>query len=216
MNLYGYYRSSTSYRVRIALNLKGLVYQNTSINLRESGQFDESFTAINPHQSLPVLEVDDNRLLQSAAILDWLEETHPSPPFLPSDPRQRQICREFYYAIATEIHAPNNLSVLNYLKGQFNAREDDIIAWNQVWILRSLKPIEQRLAMLEWQDDALPFGHATLFEIALIPQLYNARRWQTDLSGLPTILNLEQTCLKMAAFDHARPEGQPDHPEEIV
>lgn len=213
MKLYGYYRSSTSYRTRIALNLKALEYQQVPVNLRTGEQQSASYKAVNPHQTVPALEVDGAYLTQSLALLDWMEANAPTPSFLPSTPDKAQICREFYYAIATEIHAPNNLSVLKYLRSEFDADQKSIEKWYAHWIHRTFEPIEARLDQFEWDAEGLPFGHPTVFEIVLIPQIYNARRWNTDLSAFPLLTKIDQSCTALPAFIAAHPDQQPDREE---
>jgi len=213
MKLFGYFRSSTSYRTRIALNLKSFEYEHVPVNLRTGEQFDAAFANINPHQTVPALYADGTYLTQSLALLDWMEDQRPEPSFLPSNPHLLQICRELYYAIATEIHAPNNLSVLKYLRSEFGADQTAIEKWYAHWIHRTFEPVETRLSQFNWLEDGLPFGHPSLFEIVLIPQIYNARRWNTNLSAFPLLRKIDQTCNTLPAFIAAHPEQQPDREE---
>ena len=213
MKLFSYYRSSTSYRVRIALNLKQLDYEIVPVDLKAGEQLQAEFQTINAHQSLPVLATPTNQLVQSLAIIDWLEERYASPSFMPEGEQARQFCRELYYAIATEVHAPNNLSVLKYLKSELGMDQDGLEKWNAKWIQRSFAPIEARLSEWEWQETNLPFGLPGLFEIVLIPQIYNARRWNTDLSAFPNLLKIDAHCNDLASFQNAHPDAQPDAPE---
>jgi len=206
--LYGYWRSSTSYRIRIALNLKGLTYDYVPVNLKEGEQTGEAYRAINPHGTVPFLDTGDGQLTQSLAILDWLEAHYPKPSFLPKT--DAALCRDLYYAVATEIHAPNNLPILKYLKREFGADQAALEAWYQTWIHKTFTPVEARLAAHDWAGNNLPFGQPTLFEIVLIPQVYNARRWNTDLSMFPHIEKIDAACADLVAFDKARPENQID------
>ena len=213
MILYGYYRSSTSYRARIALNLKQLEYDQSPVNLLTGEQQESAFLTINPHRTVPALEVDGTVMVQSLAILDWLEARFPEPSFLPTHSSRVQVCRELYYAIATEIHAPNNLPVLRYLKSEFAADQASIEKWYAHWIHRTFEPIERRLESLEWVSDDLPFGDPSLFEIVLIPQIYNARRWNTDISAFPILTKIDAVCGALPAFEAAHPDNQPDSQE---
>ncbi|ACT60336.1 maleylacetoacetate isomerase [Hirschia baltica] len=214
MRLYSYYRSSTSYRVRIALNLKGVNYDYAAVDLKCGENKSDDFAAVNPHKTLPVLEAGDVLLVQSPAILDWLEINYPEPSFIPADKAKAQIARELYYAIVSETHAPNNLPVLQYLKSEFGADQRQIEKWIQTWNHRTLEAIERRLSVIGWENDILPFGVPTLFEIALIPLIYNANRWNTDLSNFPIIQRVDAHCCALPSFKKARPEIQPDAPKE--
>ncbi|MGJ8559223.1 MAG: maleylacetoacetate isomerase [Litorimonas sp.] len=208
MKFYGYWRSSTSYRIRIALNLKGAEHDYVPVNLKEGEHKGEAYKAINPHGTVPLLDTGDTTLTQSMAILDWLDATYPEPAFLPA--KGEGLCRDLYYAVATEIHAPNNLAVLKYLRSEFSADQAAIEAWYATWIAKTFVPVEARLAAHDWASDDLPFGEPTLFEIVLIPQVYNARRWNTDLSAFPLIEKIDAHCATLEAFDRARPENQID------
>ena len=208
IHLWGYWRSSTSYRIRIALNLKGLDYVYTPVNLKSGEQSGEFYTAINPHGTVPLFRANGTELMQSLSIIDWLDEAYPDPSFLPD--KSTDLCRDLYFAVASEIHAPNNLPVLKYLKAEFGADQDAIEAWYQTWIHKTFKPVEARLAAHDWEADDLPFGRPTRFEIVLIPQIYNARRWNTDMSPFPLLSKIDALCATLEAFDQARPENQLD------
>ena len=145
MKLHGYYRSSTSYRLRLALQLKGLEYENCPVNLVESQQKGEAFAGRNPFATVPMLEVDGKDRVQSMAIIEWLDEAYPERPLLPVDIEQRYIARELAYAIATELHAPLNLPVLKYLKDEYGKSQDEIGVWYRHWLARTLAPLEARL-----------------------------------------------------------------------
>lgn len=216
MQLTGYYRSSTSYRVRIALNLKGLDYRQDFVDLAAGAHLADAFGAVNPFRSMPVLETGDDVLVQSMAIIDWLERHYPSPSFLPADPAAAEQCRMLYYAICSDIHAVNNLRVLQHLRSEFGADDAAIAAWNRKWIMQTLAPVERILQDMAWATDDLPFAVPGLFEIALIPQLYNARRWGIDVTQMPCIAKIEQACLALPAFIAASPEQQPDNPEKTL
>lgn len=208
LTFWGYWRSSTSYRIRIALNLKGLRHDYRPINLKLGEQKGEDYLAVNPHGTVPLVQAGDVQMTQSLAILDWLDATYLSPSFVPSD--APELCRDLYYAVATEIHAPNNLAVLKYLRQEFNADPAAIEAWYATWITKTFAPVEARLAAHDWASDDLPFGQPTLFEIVLIPQIYNARRWKTSLLDFPLIRKIDAHCATLEAFDRARPENQID------
>lgn len=213
MTLYGYYRSSTSYRTRIALNLKGLAYDQVAVDLKSGEQQGDAFTSINPHQTVPALEVDGRIRVQSLAILDWLERHTPDPSFSPTNADTAQLCSELYYAIATEIHAPNNVAVLRYLKSEFNADQAALESWCAHWIYRTFEPVEARLRDFKWTSEGFPFGQPTYFEIVLIPQIYNARRWNTDLGAFPLLTQIDAAANALPQFQAAHPDKQPDSPE---
>ena len=212
MKLYGYFRSSTSYRLRIALNLKGLAFENIPVSLLTGENKAPEFTARNPFGSLPMLEADGRDRAQSMALLEWLDEAYPDPAFLPKDIEARYTVRELAYGIATEIHAVNNLPVLKYLKDVLGHSQDEIDVWYRTWLKRTLDPVEARLAQLQ-AGDFLHGGAPGLFEIVLIPQLANARRFQYDLSSSPHLTRIEAACLALPAFIAAHPDNQIDSPE---
>ncbi|MFO6448423.1 maleylacetoacetate isomerase [Erythrobacter sp. NE805] len=212
MKLYGYFRSSTSYRLRIALNLKGLAFENIPVNLVTAENKAPAFTARNPFGSLPLLEADGRDRAQSMALLEWLDEAYPEPPFLPADIEARYTIRELAYAIATEIHAVNNLPVLKYLKEHFDASQQAIDDWYRNWLARTLVPVEARLAQLR-TGDFLHGDAPGLFEIVAIPQLYNARRFDFDLAACPHLTRIEAACLALPAFAAANPDVQADAPQ---
>ena len=211
MKLYGYFRSSTSYRLRIALNLKGLAYENVPVNLVTAENKDAGFTARNPYGSLPMLEADGRDRAQSMALLEWLDEAYPDPPLLPHGIEDRYTVRELAYAIATEIHAVNNLPILKYLKDPLGHSQDEVDTWYRHWLARTLVPVEARLAELGTGD--FLFGNAPgLFEVVLLPQLYNARRFAYDLTASPHMTRIEAACLALPAFAAAHPDVQVDAP----
>lgn len=211
MRLYGYFRSSTTYRLRIALGLKGLAYEYVPVNLVTSEQKDAAYVARNPFGGVPLLEADGRDRAQSMAQLEWLEEAYPEPPLLPAGLEDRYTCRELTYAIATEIHAVNNLQVLKYLKDPLGHDQSEIDAWYRHWLARTLVPVEARLAQLGAGDYL--FDAPGLFEVVLLPQVYNARRFALDLDPMPHIRRIEDACLALPAFERAHPDNQPDNPE---
>ncbi len=212
MKLYGYYRSSTSYRLRIALELKGLHYENVPVNLLETAQKDAAFTTRNPFGSVPMLEADGRDRAQSMALIEWLEEAYPDPPLMPAGIEERYTVRELTYAIATELHAPLNLPVLKWLKDEYGKSQPEIGVWYNHWLARTLDPVETRLAQLG-TGEFLIGGKPGLFEVVLLPQVYNARRFGYDFSASPRITAIEQACLALPAFQRAHPDNQPDNPE---
>lgn len=211
MKLHGYYRSSTSYRLRIALNLKGIDYQVVPVDLLKSEQRKSSFRSRNPFAGVPMLEADGRDRAQSMAIIEWLDEAYPTPQLLPDDPERRFTVRELAYGIATELHAPLNLPVLQYLKRELGHSQEQIDEWYRHWLAKTLIPVEARLAQLGSGD--FLFDRPGLFEIVLIPQLYNARRFAFDLSPLPHLQRIEANCLGLEPFRKAHPDQQPDAPQ---
>lgn len=212
MKLYGYYRSSTSYRLRIALALKGIAYEYIPVNLLASEQLDARYTGRNPFGSVPLLEADGRDRAQSMAQLEWLDEAYPARPLLPAAIEDRFTARELAYAIATETHAVNNLRVLKYLKGTLGHSQDEIDDWYRHWLAITMDPLELRLAQLDTGD--FLFDRPGLFEVVLLPQLYNARRFALDLTAYPRIGRIEAACLALPEFRQAHPDNQPDNPDK--
>lgn len=208
MKLFGYYRSSTSYRLRIALALKGLDYENVPVNLLEGAQKEVAFTGRNPFAGVPMLEADGRDRAQSMAVLEWLDEAYPEPSLLPAGVEDRFTVRELSYAIATELHAPLNLPVLRYLKAPLGHDQAAIDTWYRHWLAKTLVPIETRLAQLRAGDFLL--DTPGLFEAVLIPQIFNARRFHFNLAAMPHITRIEAACLALPAFAQAHPDHQPD------
>ena len=211
IRLHGYYRSSTSYRLRIALELKGLEYEYVPVNLLASEQKGEAFTSRNPFGSVPLLEVDGKDYVQSMAQIEWLDEAFSDRPLLPGDVQDRYVARELAYAIATELHAPLNLPVLKYLANEYGKSQDEIGTWYRHWLARTLDPLEARLAQLDTGDYL--FDAPGLFEVCLLPQVYNARRFEFDFSDKPRITRIEAACLALPQFQRAHPDNQSDNPE---
>ena len=211
MKLHGYFRSSTSYRLRIALNLKGLDYENLPVDLRTSEQKGQAFTSRNPFGSVPMLEAGGRDRAQSMALIEWLDEAYPEPALLPNDIEDRYTARELGYAVATEIHAINNLPVLRYLADPLGHSEEEVAVWYRHWLARTLDPVEQRLAQIGTGD--FLFGQPGFFEVILLPQLYNARKFNYDLSDKPHTTRIEAACLALPEFQRAYPDNQPDSPD---
>lgn len=210
MKLHAYFRSSTSYRLRIALNLKGLDYEIEPVNIVKGEQRLPEFLSHNPFAGVPLLQADGRDRAQSLAILEWLDEAHPDRPLLPRNIEDRFTARELAYAIATDIHAINNLSALQYLKGKLGHDQQAIDTWYRYWLTKTLVPVEARLAQVGSGD--FLFDAPGLFEVVLIPQMYNARRFALDTSGMPHIERIEAACLKLPEFQRAHPDNQPDSP----
>lgn len=211
IRLHGYFRSSTSYRLRIALNLKGLDYQYLPVNLLASEEKGDAYTSRNPFGTVPLLEADGRDRAQSMAQLEWLEEAYPHSPLLPRDIEERFTARELAYALATETHAVNNMPVLKYLRNELGRSQGDIDVWVRHWLDRTFGPVETRLKHLGTGD--FLFDAPSLFEVVLLPQLYNARRFELDLAPYPHIVRIEEACLALSAFQRAHPDNQPDNPE---
>jgi len=210
MRLYDYYRSTAAYRVRIALNLKGLSYQQARVNLLQGEDSSADYRAINPQGLVPALVLDDTVLQQSLAICEYLDEMQPEPPLLPGDPLQRARIRALAQMVACDIHPVNNLRVLKYLTGELGINEVRKLTWYRHWIDEGFRPIEQLLSATA-TEGAFCFGNqVTLADICLVPQVYNARRFELDLTPYPRIVQIEQQCLQLDAFERARPDIQPD------
>jgi maleylpyruvate isomerase len=209
LKLYNYFRSSAAYRVRIALNLKGLGYEPIAIHLTRDGgkQFTPEFRAINPQMRVPVLQLDDGqRLYQSLAIIEYLDETHPEPPLLPSDPLARAKIRAAAQIVACDIHPLNNVVALNYLRGPLKQDDAAVNAWYRRWVEVGFDAVE---AML--QPGPYAFGSTvTLADLCLVPQVYNARRFKVPLDRYPKIVAADAACAALPAFIQARPENQSD------
>jgi maleylacetoacetate isomerase len=210
MKLYSYFRSSGAYRVRIALNLKGIPYELQPVNLPRNEQFTAEFQSMNPQALVPVLEDGANVLVQSLAIVDYLDETYPKPPFLPVAPAARAWVRSIALAIACEIHPLNNLRVLRYLTGPLGVSEEAKNTWYHHWVKLGLQAVEERLSRSSVRG-SFCYGDAPgLADIFLIPQLANGRRYNVDLSGFTTLLRIEENCMRLPAFQRAAPSAQPD------
>ena len=211
MKLYGYWRSSAAYRLRIALNLKGATYDTQSVNIAPaaSEQIAPAFKSLNPQMRVPVLEVGGHFMTQSMAVLEWLDETYPEPPLLPADPFARQRARAFADLIACDIHPLNNLSVLNVLRSDFGADKAAVRAWYGDWIIRGFTALEAQIA--DRPASGFLFGEAPgIAEICLVPQVYNARRFEIDLSDFPALVAVDAACTELKAFQDAAPDAQPD------
>jgi len=212
MKLYTFFRSSASYRVRIALNLKGLQYEQAPIHLRRGGgeQLSAAYKAINPQALVPALEDGGKILTQSLAIIEYLEERYPQPRLLPRDPADKALVRSMALIIACEVHPIQNLRVLQYIKREYNQSDEQVNRWAQHWIDLGLAALEQMI-VAQARRGRFCFGDTpTLADICLVPQLGNARRYGCDLSPYPAIIEIEKNCMTLPAFADAAPEKQPD------
>jgi maleylpyruvate isomerase len=209
VTLYSFFRSSAAYRVRIALNLKGLDYTIAPIHLSRDGgrQKTAEYRAINPQMRVPALALPNSDvLIQSLAIIEYLEETHPEPPLLPRDPSARAQVRAVADIVACDIHPINNVGPLNYLRSKLGHAEAEINAWYAHWITLGFEAIEALIRPEPYAFGAQP----SLADVFLVPQVFNARRFNVPLDRFPKIAGVDAKCLKLAAFDQARPENQPD------
>lgn len=212
MRLYTYFRSSAAYRVRIALNLKGLEYDAVPVHLvKDGGQHKTAeYLALNPQGLVPALQVDGQVLTQSLAIIEYVDETHPSPPLLPADALGRARVRAIAQAVACDIHPVNNLRVLQYLGGRLGLDQAAKDEWYRHWVQTGLQAVESLLAQ-DSRTGAFCHGDQPgLADCCLVPQVFNAKRFNCDLSALPTIMAITQRCESLAAFAQAAPANQPD------
>ena len=210
MKLHNYFRSSASFRVRIALELKGLPYEYLSVHLPKGAQNAPEFVALSPDHLVPVLEDGANKLTQSMAIIEYLDETHPEPALLPADALGRARVRALAQSIACEIHPLNNLRVLKYLVGTLQVSEEAKNTWYRHWVRQGLEAFEQQLA----KSPAGRFCHwdtPTLADCCLVPQIFNARRFDTPLDGLPRVMAVFDACMALPAFQKAQPTSCPDN-----
>jgi maleylacetoacetate isomerase len=210
MKLYGYFRSSAAFRVRIALNLKQLDYETAAIHLRRNDQSKPDYRGLNPQGLVPALEDGGQTLIQSLAIIEYLDELYPEPPLLPNNPADRARVRALADIVACDIHPINNLRVLRYLTHQLGHDEAVIAAWYNHWIAAGFRAIEPLLAR-DARTEAFCHGDSPgLADIALVPQVVNAERYQLDLAPYPTLVLIYQNCIRLPAFDAAQPRNQPD------
>ncbi|MGC2854342.1 maleylacetoacetate isomerase [Novispirillum sp. DQ9] len=212
MKLYSYWRSSTSYRARIALNLKGLDYEIVPVHLlRDGGEHRKAdYMALNPQGILPTLVDGATVLTQSLAIVEYIDETHPTPPLLPADAAGRARVRAFSQAVACEIHPLTNLRVLKHLTGVLGHSEDDKLAWYRHWTAEGLRALEEMVAGHPATGTFVHGDAPTLADLCLVPQMYNARRFSIDLTPYPTLVRIDEACRALPAFAQAAPEAQPD------
>ncbi len=210
MKLYNFFRSGTSHRLRIALNLKGVSTEYVAVDLRVEEHLRDAYKDLNPQGLVPALAVDDKVLIQSPAIIEWLEEKYPTPALLPSNVEDRALVRALAAIMGCDIHPLNNRRILEYLRKQLGANEDAINAWCGTWITDGFNAYEALLAADKTRG-AFSFGNApSLADVYLIPQIESSRRFKVDLTQWPLIAGVEAACLKLEAFQKAAPAHQPD------
>jgi maleylpyruvate isomerase len=208
MKLYTFFRSSAAFRVRIALNLKGVEYEPVPLNLPKGDHRQPEFVAKNPHRTIPVIDDDGTVLFQSLAIIEYLDARFPDPRLIPLDPVQRARVQAFAQVIACEIHPLNNLRVLRHLRSELGLDEEHIKKWVQHWIGESFRSLE---ALLEESSGRCCFGDAiTIADVFLVPQVYNARRFDCDLAAFPRVVRIADSLRALPQFARAAPELQPD------
>jgi maleylacetoacetate isomerase/maleylpyruvate isomerase len=209
VKLYTYFRSSAAFRVRIALNLKGIEYEPVFVHLAQGEHRKPDYAKVNPQALVPTLELEDGtRLNQSLAIIEYLDEVHPDPALLPRQSKARARVRSLSELVACEIHPLNNLRVLQHLKRALGQSEDQVNAWYRHWIGDGLAKLEAELA-----DAKSKFCHGdspTMADCCLVPQIFNAQRYNCDLAPYPSTVRVFEACMKLAAFDRAQPSKQPD------
>ena len=211
MKLIGYFRSSAAYRVRIALNLKGVAVEHASRHLRIGEQKSPDYAALNPQKLVPALVLDSGEVLtQSLAILEYLEETYPQPPLLPREPVERARVRALALIPTADIHPIQNLRVMGYLREKFGQTEESAFSWSRHWIETGFDAYEATIAN-DPRTGAFSHGDApTMADLCLIPQVFNAARFKVDMKNYPTIQRIYETCMRLPAFDAAQPAKQPD------
>lgn len=211
--LHGYFRSGTTYRVRLALNWKGVDYQTSPVNLVSGAQREADFLAKNPQGLVPALEVDGRIFTQSPAILEWIEETFPERPLLPADPELRARIRAFAAVIGCDIHPIQNLRVMKKVRADFDQDQDGAWAWARHWIETGFAALENLVGDAPGKDGFLFGDGPSLAEIYLLPQMYNARRFGVDVSAYPRLVAADKAAGALPEFAKAAPENQPDAPK---
>jgi maleylacetoacetate isomerase/maleylpyruvate isomerase len=210
MKLYTYFRSSAAFRVRIALNLKGLAYEPAFVHLAKGEHRLPAYGAVNPQALLPTLEDGGHLLTQSLAIMEYLEEIYPAPPLLPQDPFERARVRSLAQLVACEIHPVNNLRVLQHLKRALGQSDEQVNAWYRHWIADGLAKFEADLVNGRTAGRFCFGDGPTMADCCLVPQIFNAQRYQCDTAAYPTAMRVFAECMKLDAFDRAQPTKQPD------
>lgn len=208
--LHGFWRSSAAYRVRIALNLKSVEYTQKNYALAKGDQRSEEYLAKNPQGLVPALEINDKMITQSIAIIEYLDHVFPQKPLLPSTIDEIIRVKSIAYAIACDIHPINNLRVLNYLRGNFERSNEEIDNWYRHWITTEFKALEEKLESESSTGDFCHGERPGFADCFLVPQVYNANRFNCELGAFPNILRINENCLSLDAFKRAVPENQPD------
>lgn len=217
MKLYSYYRSSASYRVRVALNYKNIPHEYHAVHLVKNGgeQFSPEYRALNPQSLVPTIVDDGFTLGQSAAILEYLEEKYPDPAILPENREERAFARQIAMISVTDIHPLNNLKVLNHLSGEFGISQAQKTEWYHKWIRQGFDAIEKLLEKSPYRTGPYCCGDSlSIADISLVPQVYNAHRYEMPMTAYPIISEIEKNCLKLKCFTDAAPENQPDTPDD--
>lgn len=210
MKLYNFFRSGTSHRLRIALNLKGITTDYVAVDLRVEEHLKDAFKSVNPQQLVPALDTGEQVLIQSPAIIEWLEEKYPTPALLPSGADDRAHVRALAAIIGCDVHPINNRRILETLRKQFGANEDAVNAWCATWISAGFDAYEALIAA-DARRGAFSFGHTpTIADVYLVPQVESARRFKVDLTKWPHIMAVEKACMALDAFQKAAPGQQPD------
>lgn len=208
--LHDYFRSSASYRVRIALNLKGLAYEQRSVSLADGAQKSEAYRSLNPQGFVPMLEVDGLRLTQSLAIIEYLDARFPEPRLIPEEPEAAAAIRAMALVVACDIHPLNNLRILKYLKHELGQPQESVDRWYRYWVAEGLAALEAQAGpyLRDIGDEELDSLPANLADVFLVPQIYNARRFAVDLAPYPTLVRVDAALQRRPAFAAAHPDRQ--------
>lgn len=210
MKLYNFFRSSAAFRVRIALNLKGVEYERVAKAFAKNEHRAADYLALNPQGLIPALAVDGDVISQSLAIIEYLNDVYPQPPLLPTDPLARAHVRSMALAIACDIHPLNNLRVLNYLRQQLGQNDDGVNTWYRHWVSEGFRGLELQVAKYSSAQRYCFDDSLSLADVYLVPQMYNARRFETDLTPFPKLVAISTHLESLPAFADAKPEAQPD------
>lgn len=211
MKLYTFFRGSSPFRVRIALNLKGLAYESAFVHLAKGEQRKPAYSAVNPQSLVPALVLDDGHVLtQSLAIIEYLDETFPQPPLIPADALGRARVRALALIVACEIHPLNNARTLAHLRKGMNQTEEQANAWYRHWIADGFAKLEASLAHFPGSGRFCHGDAPTMADCCLVPQVFNAKRFDCDIQPYPTVMRIFDECMKLEAFDRAQPAKQPD------